>query len=237
MSYGVKVLNADGRTLLNSDELAPNTFITGKTASAYSSMVYPPVGFTTGDLALAKPASSPVYSSSTNGGSVPISASGSYSGSQRFWGSSSHPSYFFQNTAGISTALVRTQSGNISAPSSGEYGLDVYAPNGTTILFSATRSTSVKILATGVLSSNQDFTYTPPSSLDFSKIYAVCNSSMLYAIPQVFVFPSWVLSMSYTFFPNHSSPYIRVRNRTDMGGSTLTTNTALFPYMIVYDPN
>lgn len=236
MSYGVKVLNADGRTLLNSDEFAPNTFITGKTASAYSSMVYPPVGFTTGDLALAKPASTPVYSDSTDGGSVPISVSSSYSGSQRFWGSSSHPNYFFQNTAGISTALVRTQS-VIPAASSGEHGLDVYASNGTTLLFSATRSTSVKILATGVLNSNQEFTYTPPSSLDFSKIYAVCNSSMLVSIPQVFIFPSWILTMIYTFYPNHSSPYIRVTNKTIMGVTTLTTNTAIFPYMILYDPD
>ena len=236
MSYGMKILNADGRTLINTDEVAPNTFISNRTATAYTSMVYPPAGFVAGDLVLAKPASSPIYSSPTDGGSVPISASASYNGSRRFWGSSSHPSYFYQNTAGISTALVKTQAGNVAGPSAGEYGMDVLSSDGSTFLFSATRTTSVKILATGVLSANQNFTYTPPSELDYSRIYGVCNSSMIYAIPQVFVFPSWSVGMNYIFYPNHSSPYIRVQNVTNMGGTNVNA-TALFPYMILYDPN
>jgi len=192
---------------------------------------------------LAKPASSPIYTTPTDGGSVPISASSSYNGSRRFWGSSSHPSYFYQNTAGISTALVKTQAGNIAGPSAGEYGMDILSSDGSTFLFSATRTTSVNILAIGywllaigVLSANQTFTYTPPSALDYSKIYGVCNSSMIHAIPQNSVFPSWSVSMNYIFYPAHTSPYIRVQNFTNMGGTNVNTS-ALFPYMILYDPN
>ena len=135
------------------------------------------------------------------------------------------------------TALLKTQSGNISAPASGEYGLDVYSTNGSTILFSATRSTSVRVLAQGVLSANSEIDYTPPSSLTFTKIYAVVDSSVIYAIPSGAFWPDWASLMFYSFHHGASTPFIRISNRIQSGGQYITNYSAQFPYMLVYDTN
>ena len=238
MSYGMQILNADGRVQIDTDEIAPNTYISNKTTSAYSAMSYPPSGFATGDLVLARPADNPVLFGNQY---VPICIGQPLSSGSYFYGAKQYQddgyTYLWPNTSGINTALLKTQAGNISAPSSGEYGLDVYSNNGSTILFSATRSTSVKVLAQGVLGNGQSYDYTPPSNLNFNKIYAVMNSSILYVQPAVSFFPSWVIQMNYNFYPTASSPYIKVINETRGNGTVVTGVAALFPYLIVYDTN
>jgi hypothetical protein len=243
VSYGLQVWNQDGRKQIDTDEIAPNTYLTAPATTAYSAMSYPPSGFAAGDLVCARPVTyNQVRVTSVAGGSfVPISVGRTIGNVQQFFGSQAiqnggHTEW--PNTAGIKTALIKTQSGNISAPASGEYGMDIYAPNGTTILFSATRSTSVTILAQGVLSGGQTYTYTPHSSLDYDKVYAVVNSTLSLSIPQAFLFPSWSYAVQYKFFTTASTPYIVVQNtvlQNDqiasgwLGGS--------FAYMLVYDPN
>lgn len=236
MSYGMVILNADGRVQINTDEIAPNTYINSKTASAYTAMSYPPAGTAAGDLVLAKPATNPVL----YGGGVPICLGQPLGGQKYFYGAKAYQdagyTYLWANTSGINTALLKTQAGNIPGPAAGEHGLDVYSTDGSTILFSATRSTSVRVLAQGVLTSGQNFTYSLPAGLDFTKIYAVVNSTMLYVQPAVFVFPSWVVEMSYTFYPTAGIPYIKIINETRSNGS-LVSSPGVFPYVLVYDPN
>jgi len=234
MAYGLQVLNEDGRVQLDSTEIAPNTFLSNVTTTAYNAMTYPPSNFATGDLVLARPANTPLSGATYIGIGQPINNQEVFYGSK--YAQDAGFTYLYANTAGIVTALVKTQAGNISAPSSGEMGLDVYSTNGTTILFSATRSTSVRVLAQGTLTSGQTFNYTPPSSLAFNKIYAVVNSTMFAAIPAVFVFPSWSLALGYTFYPNLSNPYIAVTNKTFMDGQEVSS-TAMLPYIILYDTN
>lgn len=233
MSYGLIISNADGREQINSTEIAPNTFISNVTTSSYNSMTFPVANTSAGDLTLARPANSPIGTATT----IALSRKYIATNPTNFWGASSNASYFYQNTAGIVTALLKTQAGNISAPTSGEYGLDVYSTNGSTILFSATRSTSVRVLAQGVLSGNSEIDYTPPSSLTFTKIYAVVDSSVIFAFPAVYLFPSWVSDMSYSFHHGASTPFIRMRNKIYSGNTLVTTYSAQFPYMLVYDTN
>ena len=234
MSYGMRVLNADGRTLIDTDEVAPNTYLANVATSAYSAMSYPPSGYAAGDLILGRPVNSPVY---TSGGYVPI-AMGTLN---RFYGSqTSASSTNFQNTTGIVTALLKTQSGNISGPSSGELGMDIYAANGSTILFSATRSTSVRLLTTGTVQLGSAVTYTPPSSLDFNKIYVVTNGSIISNIPAI-GFPvnsaAQTFTLGYHFFSAASTPYIVVEHKYIFGGGASATGTGAFTYTIVYDSN
>jgi len=233
MSYGMKIYNADGRIQINTDEVAPNTFISNVTTSSYNSMTYPVANTSAGDLTLARPANSPIGTATT----IALARTNVSTNPTHFWGSSSNASYFYQNTAGIVTALLKTQAGNISGPSAGEYGMDVYKTNGTTLLFSATRTTSVRVLAQGTLSANSDFTYTPPSYLDFNKIYAAVDSSVIFAFPQVSVFPDWVSFMSYSFAHGASTPYIKISNRIQSQGQYVTGYSASFPYLLVYDTN
>jgi hypothetical protein len=115
--------------------------------------------------------------------------------------------------------------------------MDVYSTNGSTILFSATRSTSVRVLAQGVLAANSEIDYTPPSNLTFTKIYAVVDSTALFAFPAVFVFPDWTSNMSYSFHHGASTPFIRMNNRIQSQGQYITNYSAQFPYMLVYDTN
>lgn len=233
MSYGLIISNADGREQINSTETAPNTFISNVTTSSYNSMTFPVSNTSAGDLTLARPANSPIGTSTP----IALARTSLSSNPTHFWGSSSNALYFYQNTAGIVTALLKTQAGNISAPSSGEHGMDVYSTNGSTILFSATRSTSVRVLAQGVLAANSEIDYTPPSSLTFTKIYAVVDSTVLFAFPAVFVFPDWTSNMSYSFHHGASTPFIRMNNRIQSQGQYITNYSAQFPYMLVYDTN
>ena len=233
MAYGLQVLNADGRVQIDSTEIAPNTYISNIATTAYSAMTYPPSGFATGDLVLARAANSPLSGITYIGISQPINGQELFMGSK--FAQDAGYTYLYKNTAGIVTALLKTQT-SISAPSSGEMGLDVYSTNGSTILFSATRSTSVKVLAQGTLTHGQTFTYTPPSSLAYTKIYAVVNSTMFAAIPAAFVFPSWSISLGYEFFASASSPYITVTNKTFVSGQEVSS-TGMLPYMLVYDTN
>ena len=235
MSYGMQIFNVDGRRQLDTNEPFPNTQIKSVTTSAYSAMNYPPSGYVAGDLILARPVNNPVY---TSGGYVPI-ALGTIS---RFYGSqTSASSSNFQNTAGIVTALLKKQS-IIGAPASGEYGLDVYDSNGSTLLFSATRSTGSRLLAVGTVAIGSTVTYTPPSSLDFNKIYGVTNGTIMSHIPAI-PFPvnsqQQTFRLGYHFFSAASTPYIVVEHKYIFGpgGGTSATGTGTFTYMIVYDPN
>ena len=72
MAYGLQVLNADGRVQIDSTEIAPNTFISNVTTTAYSAMTYPPSNFATGDLVLARAANSPLSGPTYIGISQPI---------------------------------------------------------------------------------------------------------------------------------------------------------------------
>ena len=235
MSYGLQVWNQDGRKQIDTDEIAPNTYLTAPVTTAYSAMSYPPSGFVAGDLVCARPVT---YN---QGSFVPISVGRTIGNVQQFFGSQAiqNAGFTFEYSlpSGIVTALVKTQSG-ISAPASGEYGMDIYAPNGTTILFSATRSTSVTILAQGVLSGGQTYTYTPHASLDYDKVYAVVNSTLSLSIPQAFLFPSWSYAVQYRFFTTASTPYITVQN-TVLQNNQIASGWlgGSFAYMLVYDPN
>ena len=234
MAYGMQIFNADGRKQLDTNESYPNTQLKNVTTSAYSAMAYPPSGYVAGDLILARPVNSPVY---TSGGYVPI-AMGTLS---RFYGSqTSTSSQNFQNTAGIVTALLKNQSVGIGSPQSGEYGLDIYDTNGSTLLFSATRMTGVRLLAVGTVTIGSSVTYTPPSSLDFNKIYAVVNGSLMNYIPPI-GFPvnsaAQTFTLGYHFFSAASTPYIVVEHKYIFGGGASATGTGAFTYTIVYDSN
>jgi hypothetical protein len=159
----------------------------------------------------------------------------------RFYGSqTSTSSQNFQNTAGIVTALLKNQSVGIGSPSSGEYGLDIYDTNGSTLLFSATRMTGVRLLAVGTVTIGSSVTYTPPSSLDFNKIYAVVNGSLMNYIPPI-GFPvnsaAQTFKLGYHFFSSASTPYIVVEHKYLFGNGGSATGTGTFTYMLVYDPN
>jgi len=232
MAYGMQIFNADGRKQLDTNESYPNTQLKNVTTSAYSAMAYPPSGYVAGDLILARPVNSPVY---TSGGYVPI-AMGTLN---RFYGSqTSTSSSNFQNTAGIVTALLKNQSVGVGSPSSGEYGLDVYDTNGSTLLFSATRMTGVRLLAVGTVTIGSSVTYTPPASLDFNKIYAVVNGSLMNYIPPI-GFPvnsaAQTFTLGYHFFSSASTPYVVVEHKYISGGGS-ATGTGTFTYQLVYDP-
>jgi len=233
MSYGLQVWNADGRKQIDSDEIAPNTFLSSPVTTAYTAMSYPPAGFSAGDLVCARPQST--------SGSTAISIGRTISNVPQFFGSKAINdaiSYEYVNTAGIVTALVKTQAGNIGSPATGEFGMDVYSTDGTTVLFSATRSRSVKVLAQGVLAGGQSFTYSLPSNLSFNKIYAVVNSTHSMAIAQSFLFPSWGFAVQYLFYPAASTPYVTVRNTVSSGGQNISGWVGgMFAYMLVYDTN
>lgn len=241
MSYGLQVFNEDGRKQVDSEEVAPNTYITGKTASAYSAMEYPPSAYVAGDLILARTANTPTTIGTGVNAYVPISRGRDVAAGSSFYGSKRIQdagfTYEWANTAGINTALLRTQAGNIPGPSLGELGLDVYKADGTTILFSATRSTSVKVLAQGTLSQNQEFTYECPAGLSFNKIYVVVNSTYSVVYPASFVFPSWSIQLVYNFYPNASPQKIVARNSVTADGSPVAGNGTEFSYLIVYDTN
>ena len=241
MSYGLQVFNADGRKQIDSDEVAPNTYITSITNSAYSAMEYPPSAFVAGDLILARPVDSPTTVGTGVNAYVPISRGRVVAAGESFYGSKiiqdAGYTYEWANLSGIVTALVRTQAGNIPGPSPGEQGLDVYKTDGTTILFSATRSTSVKVLAQGVLNQNETFTYECPPELSFNRIYVVVNSTTSVVYPASFVFPAWTIQTLYNFYPNASPKKIVAQNAVLQDGQPVPGSGAEFSYMIVYDPN
>ena len=230
MAYGLQVYNADGRVQVDTTEIAPNAYITNIAAHASSGMQFPPANTVAGDLIVARPANTP------QSGTTIISKGQPYNYVDYFWGASQYPSYFPPNTAGIITGVMRTQAG-IAAPASGEYGMDVYSTNGSTVLFSATRSTSVRVLAQGVLGPNSSYTYTPPASLDFQRIYAVVNSSMVFAQPQVYLFPSWAINLCYSFSPYAQTKTIEVVNKVYGSGYPVSNYSGQFPYMLIYDNN
>lgn len=238
MAHGLQVWNADGRKMIDSTEVAPNTYLANLTTTSYSAMSYPPSGFTAGDLVMARPVNSPTL---LGGTFVPIGIGRSVGSTQQFFGSQAiqtagHTEW--ANTSGIKTGLIKTQSGNISGPAAGEYGLDVYAADNSTIMFSATRSTAVTILAQGSLTGGQSFTYTPPASLDYSKVYGVVNGTTVMNVPQSFLFPSWVFNVMYRFYTTASTPYITAQNIVTRGGSNISGWAGgRFAYMMVYDPN
>ena len=241
MSYGLQVFNEDGRVQVNSEDVAPNTYITGKTTSAYSAMEYPPSAYVAGDLILARAADTPTTFGTGVNAYVPISRGRDVSAGPSFYGSKRIQdagfTYEWANTAGINTALLRTQAGNIPGPSVGELGLDIYKEDGTTLLFSATRSTSVKVLAQGTLSQNQEFTYECPAGLSFNKIYVVVNSTYSLIYPAVYLFPSWAIQLGYRFYPNASPQKIVARNSVTSDGYPVAGSGTEFSYMIVYDTN
>lgn len=238
MAHGLQVWNSDGRKMIDSTELAPNTYLANLTTSAYSAMSYPPSGFTAGDLVLARPVSNPTLLGGTR---VPIGIGRTISNTQQFFGSQAiqnagHTEW--PNTSGIKTGLIKTQSGNISGPAAGEYGLDVYAADNSTIMFSATRSTAVTILAQGSLTGGQSFTYTPSASLDFNKVYGVVNGTTIFNVPQAFLFPSWEFNVMYSFYTTASIPYIVVQNKVTSNNQNVSGWLGgMFAYMLVYDPN
>ena len=230
MAYGLQVYNADGRVQVDTTEIAPNAYITNIAAHASSGMQFPPASTVAGDLIVARPANTP------QSGTTIISKGQPYNYVDYFWGASQYPSYFPPNTAGIITGVMRTQAG-IAAPASGEYGMDVYSTNGSTVLFSATRSTSVRVLAQGLLGPNSSYTYTPSASLDFQRIYAVVNSSMVFSQPQSFVFPSWVINLCYIFSPYAQTKTIEVVNKVYSSGYPVSNYSGQLPYMLIYDNN
>jgi hypothetical protein len=230
VAYGLQVYNADGRVQVDTTEIAPNAYITNIAAHASSGMQFPPANTVAGDLVVARPTNTP------QSGTTIISKGQPQGGVDYFWGASQYPSYFPPNTAGIITGVMRTQAG-IAAPASGEYGMDVYSTNGSTVLFSATRSTSVRVLAQGVLGPNSSYTYTPPASLDFQRIYAVVNSSMVFAQPQVYLFPSWAINLCYIFSPYAQTKTIEVVNKVYGSGYPVSNYSGQFPYMLIYDNN
>ena len=230
MAYGLQVYNADGRVQVDTTEIAPNAYITNIAAHASSGMQFPPANTVAGDLIVARPANTP------QSGTTVISKGQPYNYVDYFWGASQYPSYFPPNTAGIITGVMRTQAG-IAAPASGEYGMDVYSTNGSTVLFSATRSTSVRVLAQGLLGPNSSYTYTPSASLDFQRIYAVVNSSMVFSQPQSFVFPSWVINLCYIFSPYAQTKTIEVVNKVYSSGYPVSNYSGQLPYMLIYDNN
>jgi hypothetical protein len=230
VAYGLQVYNADGRVQVDTTEIAPNAYITNIAAHASSGMQFPPANTVAGDLIVARPTNTP------QSGTTVISRGQPQGGVDYFWGASQYPSYFPPNTAGIITAVMRTQAG-IAAPTSGEYGMDVYSTNGSTVLFSATRSTSVRVLAQGLLGPNSSYTYTPSASLDFQRIYAVVNSSMVFSQPQSFVFPSWVINLCYIFSPYAQTKTIEVVNKVYSSGYPVSNYSGQLPYMLIYDNN
>lgn len=241
MSYGIQIFNQDGRKQVDSDEIAPNTYLTNVTSSAYTAMAYPPPNYVNGDLVLARAADNPVTVGTGTGAYVPIARGRVINSTQYFYGAKAIQdagfTYEFANTAGIVTGLVRTQAGNLQTPSPGEYGLDVYSTDGSTILFSATRSTSVKVLATGVLKQNETFTYNCPPELSFTKIYVVVNSTEMVIYPGSFFLPAWAITKYYRFYPNSSPPQVSATNVTLADGQPISDTGSDFTYMIVYDTN
>jgi hypothetical protein len=223
MAYGLQIFNDNSRTMLDSNDTAPNTFFTGETAHAYTNQPYPPSGTQTGDLVLCRPTSTTIDQV------IGIDQNNNFVGS-------SSQNYFTQYTTGVTTAKVRRQDTAISAtPSSGEYGMDVFDATGTSILFSATRSTHVKIIAQGLATPNSITTLSIPSGLSYNRIYAVVDATLLYIQPQVYVFPSWVLNYLYTFKPSNGT--IEVSNLVSSGGSLQSNYAGTFPWALVYNPN
>lgn len=247
MSYGIQILNADGRVQVDDRGYAPNTYLKSISAQAYTAMSYPPANYVTGDLVIARPASnSPTHPTAPQTATTG-SATGDYIPMARhrnngdFYGSDNTPSTEYQNTAGIVTGLVRSQYGNIAAPAAIEYGLDIYSDNSTTdVIFSATRSTSVSVLAQGVLTQGSSITYTPPSTLSWDKIYAVMNGTeQFWNYGQAAVLlPSFGHFQGYEFYPNASTPYIKMIAETTLFGQQIGGMVGgEFSWMIIHDPN
>jgi hypothetical protein len=238
MAFGTQIFNSSGRIQVDSTDPVPNTYALNNASSSYNNMAYPPTGYQAGDLVLARPNSSSPVVGTYNGGWVPMARGRTtYSGSERFYGSSYHPSYLYQNTGGITTILSRKQT-NLGAPVNGEMGFDVYDSGGTNVIFSATRGKFLNVLSTGTVTGGSFAIYTPPSSLTWSKIYAVMNHTTHFYSPGASVIPSYGVFGGYSFYPNHSSPYIRMSFSTNLGGTLITGLTGgAFSFMLVYDPN
>jgi hypothetical protein len=248
MSYGLEIKNIDGRKIIDTEEVANNTFIVAKQFSAYSNMKFPPdavggISFNenAGDLILARPANKAtgMYTlGSSSGGYVQIGKNFYGSGQQYFAGAQNETkgnqaSVYGSNIDGINVGLLKIQKGNISAPSSNEYGLDVMNADNS-IRYSATRSTSVDILQQGQLSLGQTVTYTPPSTLTWDKIYAVVNDTQVF-----YAFSgggSGFSSFRYKFYPLASTPYITIQNTIELNGTTAAKGST-FGYILIYDPN
>jgi len=233
MSYGMQVFNSDGRKVFDTDEGYANTQIASVATSAYTSMTYPPAGYTVGDLILARPVISPVYET---GGYIPIAEGNFYGGSDRFYGASNSHSSGFQNTTGIVQGLGKKHT-TLATASSGDYGLEVMDSSGA-ILFS-NRATGLKLLATGSISLGTEATYTPPASLNFNKIYAVVNGTKHNYAPGVPLFniPSFQMTVGYWFYPALSTPKIVIQNKFLRNGTNWLFGPGVFTYMLMYDPN
>jgi len=236
MGYGIQCLNADGRVQVDSSELTPNTYLKSISAQAYTAMTYPPTGYVSGDLVIARPANNSPLQGSTDGGAQFMSRERS---TGKFRGHSGTASYLYNNTAGIVSGLVRSQYGNIAAPAAVEYGLDVYHESDqSNVIFSATRSTSVTVLAQGVLTQGSSTTYTPPTTLSWDKIYAVMNGTEFFYSAGGSVIPSFAASQGYSFYPNATSPYIRMSAGTSLNGQSISAMVGgAFGWMIIHDPN
>jgi|TARA_R110002153_G_C13293015_1_gene495020 hypothetical protein len=239
MAYGLQIFNANGRTMIDSTDTAPNTQLLSVTATAANAQSYPPSGFTTGDLVLARPTSTSTTQFVGRYNAWPATNSAN----EVFANSANMYSYNTYYSSGITTALVRTQATVTATPSSGEYGMDIYAANGS-VIFSATRSAGVKILSAGTIPASSILTYTIPSGLSYNRIFAVCNSTYLRVIPSFsYPFagssPRYEMRQMYEFIPGSSQ--IKMHNTYRIGYSYLGAGqanyNATFPYMIVYNPN
>lgn len=245
MSYGMQVLNSDGRTVFHTDEEYASTQISNITTSAYTAMTYPPSNYAAGDLILARPVANAngaretrTHSTFGTPGYVPIAIGPA----NKFYGADMSNSYTwnqygFDNTTGIVHALVKKHT-SVGAPSSGEYGLDVLDSSGA-ILFS-NRASGLRILASGTLTLGTEATYTPPASLNFSKIYGVMNGTYVINHPGIAFtgLPSHFIQVAYHFYPDLSTPKILIRHKMFQAGNTTSqTGTGTFTYMLMYDPN
>lgn len=245
-TYGLKIINANGVVIVDTDEVANNTFIDDRTTLANTNMGYPGISSTIAtDLILAAPSVSgtpkvmtqDVQTISRYEQQTPSSTGGVY------FGSNTMASHYSSNAApnGIRVARLRIAAGVVPAAGAQDWGLDVYNADNS-IKWSATRSRQVDIIAHGSIAGSAQ-TILPPylfSGLDFSRVYAVVNHTTHKLTPGSAFTPDLFYASGYIFRKNGSNPYIVVRSYFAADGvvgsqSEYFGSPTSFAYMIVYD--
>lgn len=215
MSYGFEVKNQDGRVII--DENYPNFFVGNINESPISvaaGTAYPPAGYTTGTLVLAR---------------TPIGTDGYVSRAPNLWAA---PYTYTKFEFACDYYLINPFT-SLSASTSG-YGLEIYG-SANDVIFSATSNNKVfEVVAVGEIPATDTTTtelYYPSSTAvldNLSDYYVLLNTTMSWAYFGVRTH----LDYYYDWTGTNSGRIHIVRTRT-FGFNTPEPYVYQMPYMIM----
>lgn len=232
MTYGLQVLNVDGRTIIDSDQGYPNVQLSS--ASTVTSTEASRANFSaSSNLVFARPNTTTPAGAGNKPYGTAISKSVIYSQTtylQDHW-MTNKSEFTYPST----TYKFTTLSNQSSPATPSEYGLEVIADDGTTtLLMTEGFSTSFDIVYTGVATASTT-TFSGLNWTTDSNLYVLMNNTN-HSYTNLFGTGSFELFIGYVFENDGSITYRQNYFITDINGNTSATfftDISNNPYLVV----